>query len=60
LPGFVIGAVGLAVGIPILVVTPKLELPPSDAKPDAKPDAAAAWTLSPWVAPGSGGIRATF
>jgi hypothetical protein len=55
--GFVVGGVGLAVGIPILVVSPKVEYAYPDGRPAPPPKGAA---VEPWVTWGGAGLRGIF
>jgi hypothetical protein len=50
--GFVIGATGLAVGIPFLIAAPGPPKPGAEAPPAAR--------IDPWIGIGSAGVRGTF
>jgi hypothetical protein len=68
--GFIAGAVGLAVGIPILVVSPKVEYAYADGRPAPPPKDAPGATgaralpprasFTPWVTWGGAGVRGIF
>jgi hypothetical protein len=63
--GFVIGALGLAAGIPILVVSPRVEYAYPDGRPAPAPRAsgregAPQVGAEPWVAWGGAGVRGFF
>ncbi len=59
--GFVVAAVGIAVGVPILVVSPKVEYAYPDGRtappPRSAPPQAA---ISPWITWGGAGLRGIF
>jgi hypothetical protein len=55
--GFVVGAVGLAVGIPILVVSPRVEYAYPDGSPAPAPARA---SVQPWLTWGGAGLRGVF